>query len=668
MIILKILKLFLIVLIVVFVFIIYELTNINFNYINKSFISINVNNIRNPQVKKIVRSFDNYFSYYYFKISKKKKDEFYNKNLENYKESPEKISYKTNLENLTKSNNKNPNNTKNWLRSHGNHHSNKYSSLKKINLNSISNLDLKWTFEFDEKKPISGNPIVYNGNIFLSSTKNSLISINVESGKKSWEYITEGAPAIRGLLLNEKTKNLYFCDQFNLISLKSFDGKPNEEFGKNGKVKLDSKCHITPAIIDEKLIIATFEPSLEVYDLKTGKIEWKYFLKKKEKKYFRYGGKRHDYSGGNPWGGISADIERKIVYITTGNAGRFHDGTNRPGNNEHSNSVIAIDIKNKKLLWSFQEIPHDLWNYDIASPPILTSIRRYNKKIDVVVAPTKYGNTLVLDRLTGESLFDYDEIKAPLSSIPGEKVSFYQKRFFLPETFSKQNFTPQDITNLSEEQKNFVKNKIKNADYGFFVPPSLDKKTIIYKGGAQWMGASINSQNGTMYVNSSIIPGFIWLEKYDNINSYYNYSSRFSILKDQFGYPGSAPPWGLLTSINLNTGKINWQSPLGEYEELTKKGLPVTGTINYGGVTATDGNLVFATGTIDNKLRAFNSINGQEVWSYKMAFAGSNPPTVFEYKNKQYILVVATGSYTMKAQFPDQTEFGNKVYLFQLKE
>lgn len=76
MIILKILKLFLIVLIVVFVFIIYELTNINFNYINKSFISINVNNIRNPQVKKIVRSFDNYFSYYYFKISKKKKKSF----------------------------------------------------------------------------------------------------------------------------------------------------------------------------------------------------------------------------------------------------------------------------------------------------------------------------------------------------------------------------------------------------------------------------------------------------------------------------------------------------------------------------------------------------------------------------------------------------------------
>ena len=214
MIILKILKLFLIVLIVVFVFIIYELTNINFNYINKSFISINVNNIRNPQVKKIVRSFDNYFSYYYFKISKKKKDEFYNKNLENYKKSPDTISYKTNQENLTKSNNKNPNNSKNWLRSHGNHHSNKYSSLKKINLNSISNLDLKWTFEFDEKKPISGNPIVYNGNIFLSSTKNSLISINVESGKKSWEYITEGAPAIRGLLLNEKTKNLYLLSRY----------------------------------------------------------------------------------------------------------------------------------------------------------------------------------------------------------------------------------------------------------------------------------------------------------------------------------------------------------------------------------------------------------------------------------------------------------------------
>ena len=81
------------------------------------------------------------------------------------------------------------------------------------------------------------------------------------------------------------------------------------------------------------------------------------------------------------------------------------------------------------MLWEFQEIAHDIWNYDIASPPILTSIIKDGKKIDVVIAPTKFGNTLVLDRLTGKSLYDYKKIKVPLSKIPGEKTAFYQKNF-----------------------------------------------------------------------------------------------------------------------------------------------------------------------------------------------------------------------------------------------
>jgi quinoprotein glucose dehydrogenase len=663
----KLKKYLLYIFIIIFTFTIYELTNFNFHYVNKPLITIDINNIRNPQIKKLVRFADNYFSYYYFKFSKKKKEEFYNTNEKNLKQLPEKKIYKTNINNLTTSNNKNYNNNKNWLRSHGNHSSNKFSSLEKINLKNISKLDLYWIYEFDEKKPIPGNPIFFDGNIFVATTGKSLVSIDVLTGKKNWEFYTEGYPAIRGLLLDKKTKNLYFCDQYNLISIQSKTGTTNKEFGNNGKIKLKHKCHVTPAIIDKDLVIATFEPSVEVYDLKKGKIKWKYYLKKKEKNFFRYGGKRFDYSGGNPWGGISADIDRKIIYVSTGNAGNFHDGTTRPGSNEYSNSVVAIDVKSKKLLWAFQEIEHDLWNYDIASPPILASISRYDKKLDVVVVPTKYGNTLVLDRVTGESLYDYEKVKAPLSDVPGEKTANYQKNFPLPEAFSRKVFYRNDVTKLSKERTEHVNEKIKDSDYGFFIPPSLTKKNIIYKGGAQWMGASIDNNTGTMFVNSNNIPSFIWLEKTNNINSYYSYSSGFSIIKDQFGYPGSTPPWGSLTSIDLNNGKINWQVPFGEYEELSKQNIPITGTINYGGVTATDGNLVFATGTIDKKVRAFNSQNGTEVWSYKMDFSGSSPPTIFEFKDEQYILVVSTGSQTMKAQFPDQTEFGNKIYLFKLR-
>tara|TARA_Y100000992_G_C21082945_1_gene404226 strand:- start:224 stop:679 length:456 start_codon:yes stop_codon:yes gene_type:complete len=133
------------------------------------------------------------------------------------------------------------------------------------------------------------------------------------------------------------------------------------------------------------------------------------------------------------------------------------------------------------MLWEFQEIAHDIWNYDIASPPILTSIIKDGKKIDVVIAPTKFGNTLVLDRLTGKSLYDYKKIKVPLSKIPGEKTAFYQKKFSLPEPFSRQFFRKNDVTNLFPESTEFVIKKIKNASYGFFTPNSINKKILFIR-------------------------------------------------------------------------------------------------------------------------------------------------------------------------------------------
>ena len=648
------------------IFSLYELISFDNSYINKSSLNIDVNNARNPQIKRIVRKLDNKFGRIYFSLSKSKQKEFFETDLNYYNNLPNEITIPPKLKNLTISNNKNFNNNKDWKRSHGNHSSNKFSNLKLINKDNVNTLEVAWTHTFEKKGDIPGNPIFYDGTIYLSSNNKSIVALNASNGEKKWEFKTEGMPARRGMLIHgEKDLRLYFCDQKNLNVIYAKSGKPDRDFGKNGKIKLKKNCQITPVIINNKIIIGTFEPSIEVYDLSKGELLWRFYLKEKNNKYFRYGGKRFDYSGGNPWGGISADVDRKILYVTTGNAGRFYEGINRPGPNKYSNSIIAIDIEKKKLLWEFQEVEHDIWNFDIASPPILTSIKINNKKIDVVVVPTKFGNTIVLDRLTGNNIFEYKKIKVPLSNVQGEKTSYYQKLFSLPEPFSNQYFEENHVTNISTESNNFVKTKIQDASYGFFVPNSIDKKNIIYKGGAQWMGASIDQKKSIMYLTSNDIPFLIWLEK-TNPKDYYVYSMKSEFLVDHLGYPGSKPPWGRLTSIDLNTGKKIWEVPFGEYNELTKKGIPITGTYNFGGVTGTAGGLLFATGTMDNKIRAFDSLNGEELWSYQLPFSGSSPPTIFEHLGEQYIIVVSTGSTSMKQAYPNKSQYGNKLYAFKL--
>jgi quinoprotein glucose dehydrogenase len=114
-------------------------------------------------------------------------------------------------------------------------------------------------------------------------------------------------------------------------------------------------------------------------------------------------------------------------------------------------------------------------------------------------------------------------------------------------------------------------------------------------------------------------------------------------LLDQEGYPGCKPPWGTLVCMNLNTGKIQWKSVLGEYAELTARGIPKTGTTNLGGAIVTAGGLVFAGGTRDNKIRAFDKTTGRQLWEHPLPYGGYAPPATYEVKGRQFVVIAATG-------------------------
>jgi glucose dehydrogenase len=652
---------------------IYDLAYYDPSYLNRNAITFSVNNLNSKKVKKIFIYYDKLYYKLAYKFSKKHQDFWTPEDPQSREQLPKIIKIKSKKDNFAEATkiNEIEKNFENWPRSHGGFTSMRFSSLDKININNVKSLDLAWVYNSkDGKRGIQANPVIYEGLIYMPTPGNNIVCLDGVTGKEIWKYkVKKGYHAAkRGLLLWKDKKNnilrLIFTNDDQLITLDAKTGKTVNSFGKNGIIKIGSSA-ITPTIIDEQLVIGTTRPAIEVYNLYTGKLYWKYYLRKIDKKVFN----SRDFKSGNPWGGISSDNKNGLVFLTTGNPLPYSVGVKRPGKNLFANSLIAFDVRNKKMLWYFQETCHDIWNFDIAAPPILTTINKYGARIDVAIAVTKLGNTIILDRFTGEPIFDYEKKIAPVSKFPGEKTCAYQPSFKLPEPFSRNIFTKDDITNLNKASRDHVTSIVEKSNYGFFPTHELNKDTIVYNlgGGAQWTGASIDPYKNILYVTANQIAYTLKVFASYDINKNFEYKIDLGKpLRDLDNYPGTKPPWGTLTALNLNSGKIIWQVPLGYYESL-KLSNKNTGTENFGGATATSGNLVFAAGTIDKLIRAFDSSTGKELWSFKLPFIGSAPPSVYEVNGEQYIVVPASGGISLQADRPNLVKQGDAIVAFKIK-
>jgi len=662
-------------LVVALIFIIYvwkDFKKIDFRYINQSKVTYDYKNLNNNFLKKVYVFVDKKIENYLVSNNEEHKNYWKIENIQARSNLP-KYTFKERATLFTKSENAYSLNSTNWLRSHGNNYSDRFSNLSLINKNNAQNLTVAWTFLADEMQDVQANPIINDGIIYTPISGGYLVAINGSTGDLIWRSSQYGKfAARRGLVYwpgkNDNDDRIIFSNREKLISLDAKNGKEIKEFGNKGRVRTGLNV-MTPVIYKGNIIIATWDHAIEAYDLITGKNKWKIKYKKKINK--RNGGVKYNNKGANPWSGISLDNKRGLLFVTTGNPHAYFDGTRRPGPNKFSNSIIAIDLNDKKILWDFQETSHDIWNHDISGIPILTKIKKNNDFIDVVVTPTKLSNTIILDRLTGLPIFDFRLRRAPTSKIPGEKTSAYQPNLNLPEPFAKNIFQIKDLWSLNKKEEKKLIEKYSNHNFGFFETYELNKKNLQYNfhGGAEWMGGTVDQVKNIMYITSNNI---LWETELVLVSEKEGfapiYSSKFKRVLTNSGYPAIKPPWGTLTALNLNNGKIIWQSPFGEYKELTEKGIPLTGTENFGGATATSGDIVIATGTLDKKIYIFNAINGEIIYDLELPYIGSAPPTTYMSNGEQYILVHATGGFSLSKGYPNLVEEGNALIALKLKK
>ena len=171
-----------------------------------------------------------------------------------------------------------------------------------------------------------------------------------------------------------------------------------------------------------------------------------------------------------------------------------------------------------------------------------------------------------------------------------------------------------------------------------------------FHGGATWSGASVDPTTGWLYVNTNNTPYLAALREHGEDD--YRLTG-YGVFRDAEGYPAVKPPWGQLTAVDLNTGEFAWRVTLGEHPELTKRGVPQTGTENFGGTIVTAGGLVFIGGSMDEKFHAFDKSTGKLLWEYQLPAGGYATPSTYEANGKQYVVIAAGGGGKLKTKSGD---------------
>lgn len=588
----------------------------------------------------------------------------------------------------------------------------RFSPLTSINRGNVASLRPAWTFRTgDGYAPKHGRPTAFEatplfveGTLYVATPLGRVIALDPLTGKQRWAYDGKvpkdrgyGDFATRGVSYwkpsTGRSRIFIATIDARLIALDSATGKIVDTFGDNGIVNLRVGLRIPPteqnfsdyeetsppAIVGNMIVVGSGiadngsvgQPSGEVrgFDAVTGKLKWTMDPIPQSPNAvgadtWKNGSARRT-GAANAWSVIVADPARNLVFVPTGSASPDYYGGERLGNNLFANSLLALRADTGERVWHFQTVHHDLWDYDVASPPILFDVHRNGRTIAAVGVGSKTGNFFILNRDTGEPIFGVEERPVPKSDVPGEVSSPTQPFPVLPPPLAPQKMNLDALQGSPADVK-WCRDRIAGLrNEGIFTPPSLKGSLFVpgNVGGMAWGGAAFDPGSRLLIIPSNNLAAEVRLipradlareqeaggrdltgdwEFASQTGTPYGMARRF--LRAPSGLPCTPPPWGTLNAVDADTGAIKWTVPAGQLVIGAVSAPPAWGSFVLGGPMVTAGGLVFMAGTIDPAIRAYDVTTGKELWKGVLPTSARAMPMTFQTAGgKQYLVICAGG-------------------------